>query len=219
MRITFLGHAAFLIETAGKRIITDPYSREIGYLPVDERADIVTLSHQNPKWHSCLDDVSGNYEVLRGLELENEIQSGEIRFGALRVFETAQGEGENAMIWLESEGIHVLHMGDCGILPDDETIRKCGRVDVLLALAGGFPTLDLDDLMEFIEKLSPRIVIPTHFGVPGLGMKILGVQEIEKRFANEPIARLKSSNLEISRENLPERTQLQMLKPARLSNF
>ena len=63
MRITWLGHAAFLIETEteqGKvRIITDPYSSRTGYDPIDEAADVVTLSHENPKYHSCLDEIEG----------------------------------------------------------------------------------------------------------------------------------------------------------------
>jgi len=51
MRSTFSGHAAFLIETSGARVITDPYSSSIGYLPIDDAADLVTLSHDNPKWN------------------------------------------------------------------------------------------------------------------------------------------------------------------------
>ena len=188
MRITFLGHAAFLIQNAGVKIVTDPYSSEIGYLPVDQRADFVTLSHDNPKWHSCLDDVKGDFEIVNGLELtERCVQRGAVRFGAVKAFEQPN-QGENAMIWTEIEGVRVLHMGDCGVLPDDETLEKCGRVDILLALAGGFPTLNLDDTMILIEKLAPRIVIPMHFGVPGLQMKALGVEEIKKRFnANHQI--------------------------------
>ncbi|HEX9996867.1 MAG TPA: MBL fold metallo-hydrolase [Abditibacterium sp.] len=216
MRLTFLGHAAFLIQTAGKRIITDPYSSEIGYWPIAEHSDIVSLSHENPKWHSCLDEISGDYEVLRGLELETPIQRGEITFGAVEVFEEAPATGPNAMVWLESEGIRVLHMGDCGFLPADETIEKCGRVDVLLALAGGLPTLPLDDLMVFIEKLQPKIVIPMHFGVPGLQMEALGVAELEKRFDKAQIQRNGASMLEISHGKLPDALQLQVLEPGRL---
>lgn len=222
MRLTFLGHAAFLIQSAGKQIITDPYSSEIGYLPVNQRADFVCLSHQNRKWHSCLDDIRGEFEVINGLEIiENGATRGAISFGAVKVFEKPE-EGENAMIWMESEGVRVLHMGDCGVLPDDETLEKCGRVDVLLALAGGFPTLSLDDLMIVIEKLAPKIVIPMHFGVPGLAMKALVVEEIEKRFEAYRLVRGQSSSLEISSDllanTLTTGPQLQILKPLRLKN-
>jgi L-ascorbate metabolism protein UlaG (beta-lactamase superfamily) len=216
MRLSFLGHAAFLIETAGKRIVTDPYSSEIGYLPINESADFVTLSHDNPKWHSCLDDISGEFEVVNGLEiLQNGAQYGEIEFGAALTYEQLPAEGPNSMIWLESEGIRVLHMGDCGVLPDDATIEKCGRVDVLLALAGGTPTISLDDLMVFIEKLAPKIVIPMHFGVPHLQMVALGVEELAKRWDASQIVH-GHSTIEISAASLPPQAQLHVLSPARL---
>ena len=49
MRITWYGHAAFLIETAGLRIILDPYRSPDcgGYLPIAEPADLVIVSHEN----------------------------------------------------------------------------------------------------------------------------------------------------------------------------
>ncbi len=217
MRLTFLGHAAFLIETAGKRILTDPYGREIGYLPVEERADFVTVSHHNPKWHSCLDEVRGDFEVIEGLNiLDSGAVRGAISFGAARVFEQPN-EGENAMVWLESEGVRVLHLGDCGVLPDDATLQKCGRVDVLLALTGGSPTLSLDDLMILIGKMAPKIVVPMHFGVPNLAMKALGVEAIEARFPEAQIGREAGSTLEISAPDLPKATQLRVLKPLRIS--
>lgn len=216
MKICFLGHAAFLIETAGKRIVTDPYSSQIGYLPIDERADFVTLSHHNPKWHSCLDDIEGEFEVIEGLEiLESGARRGEIEFGAALSYEKSPREGPNAMIWLESEGIRVLHLGDCGVLPDDETLEKCGRVDVLLALAGGAPTLALDDLMVLIGKLAPKIVVPMHFGVRGLQMAALGVEALESCWKASRVVRAGSS-LEISPQNLPDEMQLQVLSLARL---
>lgn len=220
MRFTFLGHAAFLIETDGQRIITDPYSSEIGYAPISESADVVTLSHDNPKWHSCLDDIRGEFETVHGLEIVgSSVRHGEVTFGAVEVFENPPDDGPNAMIWLESEGLRVLHTGDCGFLPDDQTLQKCGRVDVLLALAGGPPTLELEDLVRLIDKLQPRIVIPMHFGVPGLAMNALPVEELEKRFESSKVVRPEGSSLEITRENLPPATQLQILIPARQREY
>ncbi|MCX7704401.1 MAG: MBL fold metallo-hydrolase, partial [Planctomycetota bacterium] len=43
MRIKWLGHASFLIESSGVKIVTDPY-REIGLEFPKIKADIVTVS-------------------------------------------------------------------------------------------------------------------------------------------------------------------------------
>jgi L-ascorbate metabolism protein UlaG (beta-lactamase superfamily) len=216
MRLTLLGHAAFLIETAGQRIITDPYSGQIGYLPIHESADIVTVSHHNPVYHSCLEELEGDFQVVHGLEvLESEQKTSDISFGAVEVFEREPDEGPNAMVWLESEGIRVLHMGDCGVLPSDETLAKCGRVDVLLALTGGAPTIALGDLLVMVEKLQPRIVVPMHFGVPGLSMSALPVEAFMEMWGDEVVTH-HGSTFEVAANRLPAQKELHVVVPARL---
>ena len=179
MQITFVGHACFQIQTGGFKIITDPYSSQIGYSPVNLGADIVTLSHDNPKWHSCLDDVRGDFQVVNGLEIVGEtLRAGAISFEAIEVFENLPDDGPNAMLKITAEKTRILHMGDVGHALDDATREKCGEIDVLLAPTGGAPTISLPDLLEFIEKLAPKIVIPMHFGVPNLAMNALPLEAV-----------------------------------------
>jgi L-ascorbate metabolism protein UlaG (beta-lactamase superfamily) len=216
MRFTFLGHAAFMIKTNGQTIITDPYNSSIGYAPIREVADVVTLSHDNPKWHSCLDDIEGDYQVVNGLDILDEGKTiGAIPFGAALVYERLPDEGPNSMVWFESEGIRVLHMGDCGVLPSEEALKQCGRVDVLLALTGGTPTIELPDLMQFIEKLQPKIVVPMHFGVPGLQMSALPVGAFEEMWSGTEVGSVTGS-LEITAATLPEKCELRVLAPTRM---
>lgn len=219
MQLTFLGHAAFLIEAAGQRIITDPYSSAIGYAPIDETADWVTLSHDNPKWHSCLDEIGGDFQIVKGLELGEEVREiRPLRFGAVRVYENLPDDGANAMVWIEAEGRRILHMGDCGHALDEATIEKCGEVDILLALAGGPPTIKLPDLMSFVEKLRPRIVVPMHFGVPNLAMKALSVGNLENFWDSEKIFRHQNSNFSPSFDANFMASQLNILPPSRLKS-
>ena len=71
MRIHWYGHAAFLIETEGTRVILDPYRSPDsgGYAPIDEPADLVVVSHENDRYHSHLGQVVPPFEVIRALEL------------------------------------------------------------------------------------------------------------------------------------------------------
>src|SRR5437588_10765609 len=117
MRITWYGHAAFLIETGGLRVILDPYRSPDsgGYEPIAEPADIVAVSHENDRYHSHLGQIVPPFEVVRGLEIsgEGQIVRG-IRFEAVRVFETPERRPEDAVTILHfrSEGLHVVHLGD-----------------------------------------------------------------------------------------------------------
>ena len=106
MRITWYGHAAFRVDgrnAAGEavRVILDPYNHPGcgGYLPIDEEADVVSVSHENPRYHSDLSSIRGEPEVLRGLELAGgSRQARGVLFEAREVFETERGEGPNAMV-------------------------------------------------------------------------------------------------------------------------
>ena len=71
MRFTWYGHAAFLIETAGIRVILDPFRSPDsgGYEPIDEPADLVVVSHENDRYHSHLGQIVPPFEVVRALEL------------------------------------------------------------------------------------------------------------------------------------------------------
>ena len=67
MRITWYGHAAFLIETQGLRIILDPFRSPDsgGYEPIAEPADLVVVSHENDRYHSHLGQIVAPFEVVR----------------------------------------------------------------------------------------------------------------------------------------------------------
>ena len=60
MRFTWYGHAAFLVETNGLRIILDPYRSPDcgGYEPIAEPADVVVVSHENDRYHSHLGQIA-----------------------------------------------------------------------------------------------------------------------------------------------------------------
>ena len=67
MKITYLGHASFLLETAaGTRIVTDPYGQDILPHPVAE-ADIVTMSHEHYD-HCDLTQEMGDFEAVNTAE-------------------------------------------------------------------------------------------------------------------------------------------------------
>src|SRR5690242_15851485 len=98
MRITWYGHAAFLIETLGSRIILDPYKSPDsgGYEPIGEPADVVVVSHENDRYHSHLGQLVPPFEVVRGLEIaEGGTPMCGIRFDAVRVFETPERQPED----------------------------------------------------------------------------------------------------------------------------
>ena len=222
LKITFLGHACFCLEWKTRRLLTDPYSPAIGYAPIETEADFIAISHENLNYHSCLDEFD-NFNgpdgapnaLYRGLEhLGQTVRRGPFELQAIEVFEKLPDQGANAMMLIEAGDIRVLHMGDCGHLPTDAQTEACGRVDVLLALAGAGPTIALPDLLKFAEAIGAKIIIPMHYGVPHLTMQIAPVEQLENLWDGERVRG--GSSCRISREILPDAPILRVLEPLRL---
>ena len=105
MRITWLGHACFLLEEDGYRIVTDPYTGVEGYPPLEAEAHAVYCSHHHFD-HDAVDCV----RLLPARESPfhvREIQAfHDDQKGALR--------GPNTIRVFTAGGVSVVHLGDLG---------------------------------------------------------------------------------------------------------
>src|SRR4051812_4215767 len=172
MRITWYGHAAFLIETTGLRVILDPYRSPDwgGYEPIAEPADVVVVSHENDRYHSHLGQIVPPFEVVRALEIPPEGMTVRgLRVEAVHVFENAQRlpEDEVTIIHFRSEGMHLVFLGDLGHALTEAELAPLRGAEIVLAAAGGPPTIDFPEIPGLIDAIGPRLVIPMHYKTPG----------------------------------------------------
>jgi L-ascorbate metabolism protein UlaG (beta-lactamase superfamily) len=217
VKLTWYGHAAFLVETGGRRIILDPFSPSSGYDPIDEPADILAMSQDDDRFHSHAESVLGQPTVLIGKTMSSApVVVDGIPFRAVPVWEDAQRtKNKHGMIAFEAEGLRVTHMGDLGHALNDEELAAVAGTDVLLALAGGRHTVALDDLVAIIAALKPPLVIPMHYQT---GKVLLDILELDPFLAYYPADMVEfrdSTSLEVTRETLPASTRIVVLKHAR----
>ena len=217
MKIKWFAHASFLIEGDGLRIITDPYTPdEMGFPPITEPADIVIRSSSDDGGHCYAEMIPGNPDVVTATEI---IDSGAtvrgLKIAAIPVRESLIHKDsplDNGMYRFTLEGIRLAHMGDVGNPLTDEQLEALSHVDVLFALAGGPPTLDLDDLREAIDIIQPRIIIPMHYHLPGTKVKMLPITELAERFSVDEVVWMDSSEFDLSRDTLPMTMRMFVLR-------
>lgn len=207
MLIKWLGHASFLLESSGMKLLTDPFNAKIGYQICDEKVDIVTVSHEH--WdHNAVDTLSGNPRVIRrtGSFAVNGINI----LGIGSYHDTKQGKqrGSNIMYKISSENLDVLHLGDLGHVLTDRQLKEIRNVDIVLIPVGGTYTLDAEAAWEVVEQLQPSIIIPMHFLTPDVILKELA--PVEAFLAKFPRV-IKKPFLEISKEALTPETRLIVL--------
>ncbi len=218
-KITWLGHAAFLVESENVRILLDPYrAPDIGdYSAIDLNADIVVVSHLNPRYHSHWQAARGTPVQLNGLDFTHDpagVSAEGIVFRAVPVWESAARDVPVSMLYFTVGGLRICHMGDLGHALSPEEAAPIAGCDVLLAVAGGPPTLSLPALRDTITRIGPRLVIPMHYQTGRVNLPLAPLPDILLALAAMPVLRPQSSTVTLSPQSLPAQTTLLVLPPA-----
>lgn len=216
MRITWLGHAAFLIVSdAGQRILTDPYlaggyGGAVGYGKIEELVDVVVVSHDHHEDHNAVDDLPGNPEVVKGAGTHT---AAEITFRGIPTFHDPSGgseRGPNTVFVFEVDNLVFCHLGDLGHVLTSEQVGQIGRVDILMLPVGGYFTIGPREATQVVEQLSPRIIIPMHYKTEVLNFPIAPVDDFLK--GKENVNRPGSSELTVTKEEMPPETRIVVLE-------
>ncbi|MEO0091221.1 MAG: MBL fold metallo-hydrolase [candidate division WOR-3 bacterium] len=218
MKITFLGHASFLITTnKGVKIITDPYksgcfNNALRYNPIKEMADIVLISHDHDD-HNCVSEVLGEPKIIKG---EGTWQEKDIKFNSVNVYHDTQkgsARGKNTIFLIEADDLRIAHLGDLGHLLSKTDYDKLGKIDILLIPVGGFFTIDSKVATEIMNQINPKITIPMHYKTPLLDFPIVSVDEFIKDKKN--VKKFDKSEAIVSKETLPLTPEIWVLKMAK----
>ena len=215
MKITYMAHACFKIETKdGTKIIVDPYKpgsfgNALRYEPIATRADIVLVSHEHAD-HNATDQVEGNPEIVRGTK--ERVISGVRIYGVDTFHDEKRGadRGKNTVFLIEADGLRLVHLGDLGHTLTEEEKDKLGRVDILLTPVGGYFTVGPEEAWSVVELLDPKIVIPMHYKTPKVDFPISPIDEFLK--GKERVRKF-GSEVEVE---LPTEREIWVLTPSRL---
>lgn len=176
MVIRYLGHSCFqLTSNDGISVVTDPFTK-VGYeLPAGLEADVVTVSHGHFD-HNYVSAIKGVTEIVSAAG-EYEKRGVKI-IGKESFHDPLQGKlrGKNVIFKLWMDGIEFCHLGDLGEEISDEILEKIGSPDVLLIPVGGTYTIDAAQAKEYVERISPKAVIPMHYRPVDGGLDITSAE-------------------------------------------
>ncbi len=220
MRITWYGHAAFLVETQGVRIILDPFRSPDsgGYEPIDEAADLVVVSHENDRYHSHLGQIVPPFEVLRALDFPlGGVSRFGITFEAIPVYESPEKKAgdEVTIIHFRSESLHVVFLGDLGHSLEPSELEPLRSADVVLIPAGGPPTIDFPAIPPLLEAIGPKLVLPMHYKTPKINLKIQPLETFLAALPAWPTERLGKTWMDVDHHSLSENPRIVILDHAR----
>lgn len=171
VKLTYFGHATFLLESDGTSILIDPYNEQCGYPLPEVSPAAVVVSHEHFD-HSYVQMATGSPAIIRALRdggkdwADVNERIGPVALTTVRTYhDGAQGgeRGRNAMLIFEAEGLRLVHSGDLGHTLSSDQTKALGRVDALLIPVGGHYTIGPKEADVVVGQLRPRVVVPMHY--------------------------------------------------------
>ncbi|MBO9451537.1 MBL fold metallo-hydrolase [Tropicibacter sp. R16_0] len=215
VRISYIAHASFLLQTHGGLSAVTDFTGFIGN--VDLIPDVVTMNHAHETHWTAFPDPAIKYPLNGwgeefGQGVEHYLDLGEMLVRNVSTDIRSQFSGietkGNSIFVFEVEGLCIGHLGHLHHMPSDEQFAALGRLDVVMAAVDGGTTLSLPEMIKVLNRLKSSIVIPMHwFGDYTLGAFLVGIAE------EFDVRRDWISEIEVSLATLPDRPTVIVLEP------
>lgn len=167
VKIQYLGHACFMLESNGYRTVIDPYGD--GMIPglpnLKVEAEAVFCSHGHGD-HHFLDAVTlCDTQALAPYSVEEFDTPHDDKDGTLR--------GRNLVRIFRFGNLRVAHLGDLGDFPEKNVLEALKNVDCILIPVGGFYTIDPAMAKKVIDAANPKVAVPMHYRTDIVGFDVL----------------------------------------------
>ncbi len=186
LRITFLGHACFLLDDGSTKILTDPFlsgNPLAAAGPEEVDADYIFVSHGHGDHVGdtaeialrCGSLVGGPVEMTGGMFGKKGIETipgnigGKTRlpFGSVKLVPAIHGSGVPGALAcgfvFEIGGKKVYFAGDTALTKDMELLSE-EDIDAALLPIGDVYTMGPEDAAKAAWMIRPKLVIPMHYG-------------------------------------------------------
>ncbi|MGI9487587.1 MAG: MBL fold metallo-hydrolase [Geminicoccaceae bacterium] len=167
VRLSYLGHSSFLIESAGGATVVTDYN---GVHRAPFAPDIVTMNNAHSTHFS--DAVEpGVAHALRGWGEDGAIAEHVLDFKDIRVRNIPTNirdfggtrYNSNSIFVFELADLCIAHLGHLHHTLTEQHLQELGLIDVLLVPIDGVYTMAQELMAEVIQQISPSIVIPMHY--------------------------------------------------------
>jgi len=192
VRIRFVGHSTFLIESPqGITLATDYAGWAGGVVP-----DVATMNRAHSTHYTDSPDPAIRH-VLRGWNpdggpAEHNLQVGDVVIRSvptdIRGLKLGRVSGGNSIFIFEVANLCIGHLGHLHHVLNTEDLAWIGQLDIVMVAVDGAYTMDHASVVETLGVVQARLVLPMHyFGAPTLNgfLSRLG-ENFEVRIHPEP---------------------------------
>lgn len=173
VKITFVGHSTYFIETPGGVGIATDYS---GVYQPSRLPDVVTMNRAHSTHYSLTPDP-GIKTVLRGWndvpgeKAVHQEMVGDVYIrnvvSDIRNWGGGIEENGNSIFIFEVAGLCIGHLGHLHFELNEAQYTEIGRLDILMVPVDGGLTMGADSMSRVVQRLRSSLILPMHrFGPP-----------------------------------------------------
>jgi L-ascorbate metabolism protein UlaG (beta-lactamase superfamily) len=169
VRLTYVGHSTFLIESPQLVRVATDYN---DYVRPPVLPDIVTMNHAHST-HFTDRPEPGIKHVLRGwgpspdVPARHDVTVKDMRVRNvptnIRDWRGGTERHGNSIFIFETANMCIAHLGHLHHTLNQQQLNEIGRVDVVLVPVDGNMTLDLEGMIEVLQALKAPLMIPMHY--------------------------------------------------------
>jgi L-ascorbate metabolism protein UlaG (beta-lactamase superfamily) len=196
MKLTWLGHSCFLVESGGYTVLLDPYRSVPGLSDIEAEVDNVYCSHGHFD-HAYTQKVRLRPKMRTPFAVKEINTFHDEAEGALR--------GENVVRCLTAEGVTAVHLGDLGHTLNDAQIAAIGPCDAVLVPVGGTYTVDASTAKRVCDSLGARVIIPMHYRKGKVGLAdIATVDGFLAQYPSSMVRRYDTNTIDLTESTPPQ---------------
>lgn len=192
MKILFHGHSCFSISNKGYNVLVDPFlsgNPHAKVSPLEIETDAILVSHGHGDHLGDAIDISkkNNAPIIAPYELAMYCQkkgakvhpmhiggAHNFEFGSVKLTPALHGSalvtddeiqytGNPCGFLITIDGKTIYHAGDTGLFKDMELIGILNNIEVALLPIGDNFTMGINDAVEAVKMLKPKLSIPMHY--------------------------------------------------------
>jgi len=208
MQLQYFGLSSFKITTKGATVITDPFDKKSGLTPPRGAADILILAEKDNPLYSAISGVSGDPFLV------NDPGEYDVKGVTITGLPLKQEDRYISVYLIESEDIKVLNLAHIKTFNmKEEELEALGEIDILILPVGDEAVMDAATAAKVVNQVEPKIVIPSHYQIPGLSTKANKLDKFLKEMGgkNETMEKLTIKKKELAFEE----TKVITLEPLR----